>query len=104
MAVFSRQTITWGRETRREEETFLCGTDRRGTEIGGGQCAGCGADPARENHGAGAVSVEEAVQGLETRQVRQFKQLQEGNERLKRLVTELTLDKVTPQDVLARSL
>lgn len=40
--------------------------------------------------------------GLETDQVRQFKQLQEENGRLKRLVAELTLDKVMLQDVLAK--
>jgi putative transposase len=42
--------------------------------------------------------------GLETDQVRQFKQLQEENGRLKRLVAELTLDKVMLQDVLAKKL
>jgi len=36
--------------------------------------------------------------GLETDQVRQFKQLQEENGRLKRLVAELTLDKVMLQN------
>ena len=41
--------------------------------------------------------------GLETDQVRQFKQLQEENGRL-RLVAELTLDKVMLQDVLAKKL
>ena len=42
--------------------------------------------------------------GLETDQVCQFKQLQEENGRLKRLVAELTLDKVMLQDVLAKKL
>jgi putative transposase len=41
--------------------------------------------------------------GLETDQVSQFKQLQEENGRLKRLVAELTLDKVMLQDVLAKN-
>jgi putative transposase len=41
---------------------------------------------------------------LETDQVRQFKQMQEENARLKRLVAELTLDKVMRQDVLAKKL
>jgi putative transposase len=36
--------------------------------------------------------------------VRQFKQFQEENGRLKRLVAELTLDKVMQQDVLAKKL
>ena len=42
--------------------------------------------------------------GLEIDQVRKFKQLQEENGRLKRLVAELTLDKVMLQDVLAKKL
>ncbi len=42
--------------------------------------------------------------GLETDQVRQFKQLQEENARLKRVVAELTLDKVMLQDVLGKKL
>ena len=39
---------------------------------------------------------------LEIDQVRQLKQLQEENQRLKRLVAELTLDKTMLQDVLAK--
>lgn len=39
--------------------------------------------------------------GLEIDQVRQLKQLQEENQRLKRLVADLTLDKTMLQDVLA---
>ena len=41
--------------------------------------------------------------GLEIDQVRQLKQLQEENQRLKRLVAELTLDKTMLQDVLAKN-
>lgn len=42
--------------------------------------------------------------GLETDQIRQCKQLQEENSRLKRLVAELSLDKTMLQDVLAKEL
>ena len=42
--------------------------------------------------------------GLETDQVRQFKQLPEENGRLKRSVAELTLDKTMLQDVLSKKL
>lgn len=42
--------------------------------------------------------------GLDTDQVRQFKQLQDENARLKRLVAELSLDKTMLQDVLAKKL
>jgi putative transposase len=40
--------------------------------------------------------------GLEIDQVRQLKQLQQENARLKRLVAELSLDKTMLQDVLAK--
>jgi putative transposase len=40
--------------------------------------------------------------GLEVDQVRQLKQLQEENTRLKQLVAELSLDKTMLQDVLAK--
>jgi putative transposase len=40
--------------------------------------------------------------GLEVDQVRQLKQLQEENRRLKRLVADLTLDKAMLQDVLSK--
>ena len=40
--------------------------------------------------------------GLESDQVRELKQLQEENARLKRVVAELTLDKVMLQDVLQK--
>ncbi len=42
-------------------------------------------------------------QGLESEQVREFKQPQEENIRLKQVVGELTLDTVILQDVLAKS-
>ena len=41
--------------------------------------------------------------GLETDQVREFKQLTEDNARLKRLVAELSLDKAVLQDVLSKN-
>jgi len=40
--------------------------------------------------------------GLESEQVRELKQLQEENTRLKRVVADLTLDTVMLQDVLAK--
>jgi putative transposase len=40
--------------------------------------------------------------GLESEQVRELKLLQEENTRLKRVVADLTLDKVMLQDVLAK--
>lgn len=40
--------------------------------------------------------------GLESEQVQEFKQLQDENTKLKRLVTDLSLDKVMLQGVLSR--
>ena len=40
--------------------------------------------------------------GLQSEQVREFKQVTEENARLKRLVAELSLDKAVLQDVLAK--
>jgi putative transposase len=42
--------------------------------------------------------------GLEVDQIRELKQLQEENSRLKRLVADLTLDKGMLQDVLSKKL
>jgi putative transposase len=42
--------------------------------------------------------------GLEIDQVRELKQLQEENSRLKRLVADLTLDKAMLQEVLSKKL
>ena len=42
--------------------------------------------------------------GLQVDQVRQLKQLQEENARLKKLVAELSLDKTMLQDVLSKKL
>lgn len=42
--------------------------------------------------------------GLEVDQVRELKQLQEENSRLKRLVADLTLDKAMLQEVLSKKL
>ena len=41
--------------------------------------------------------------GLESEQVREFKQLQEENAKLKRLIADLSLDKVMLQDVLEKN-
>ena len=40
--------------------------------------------------------------GLQSDQVREFKQLQDENARLKKVVAELTLDKVILQDIVQR--
>ena len=68
----------------------------------GAACAGV--NPARGDQRADVLSLEEAIQpDLEVDQVRQLKQLQEENGRLKKLVAELTLDKAMLQDVLRKN-
>ena len=46
--------------------------------------------------------MEEAVRGTQSDQVREFKQLQDENARLKKVVAELTLDKVILQDIVQK--
>ncbi len=50
----------------------------------------------------GRVSLPDQHAGLETDQVREFKQLTEENSRLKKLVAELSLDKAVLQDMLSK--
>jgi putative transposase len=50
----------------------------------------------------GRVSLPDQYAGLETHQVREFKQLAEENARLKKLVADLSLDKAVLQDVLSK--
>jgi hypothetical protein len=88
-----------------EAEAVFGRADRGSAETGRDRGVGCGTDP-------GQVGITEQTlyrwkkqyQGLETDQVRRFKQLQEENGRLKRLMAELTLDKVMLQDVLAKKM
>ena len=61
------------------------------------------ANPSRGHFRADVLSLEEAVQKPEVDQVRQLKQLQEENGRLKKMVGELTLDQAMLQDVLRKS-
>ena len=91
-------------EVCREEEALFCGTDR-----GVLKQAEVGVPVAELIRQVGITEQtlyrwKKQYKGLETDQVRQFKQLQEENGRLKRLVAELTLDKVMLQDVLAKKL
>ena len=57
--------------------------------------------PAGGSNRADLLSVEEFV-GLEIDQVRQLKQLQEENGKLKKVVAELSLDKAVVQDVVSK--
>ena len=55
------------------------------------------------NLGADVLSLEEAVCGHAIGPVRELKQLQDENGRLKKLVAELSLDKAILQDVAAKN-
>jgi len=87
----------------REEEALFCGADRGSAEAGRGS-AGGGAGPAGGISEQTLYRWKKQYQGLQTDQLRQLKQLQEENGRLKRLVAELTLDKTMLQDVLSKKL
>jgi hypothetical protein len=64
--------------------------------------AGSGGDPQGRDRRTDLLPLEEQYVGLEVDQVRQLKQLQEENGRLKQLVAELRLDMTMLQDVLAK--
>ncbi len=85
-----------------EEEAVQCGADDWCAEAGAGGCS-CG-----ELIRKAGISEQTFYRwkakyaGLEVDQVRQMAQLQEENQRLKRLVADLTLDKTMLQDVLSK--
>jgi hypothetical protein len=87
-----------------EAQAVFSRADRGGAEAGRGRSSCGGTDPPGGDHQQTLYRWKKQYKGLETDQVRQFKQLQEENGRLKRLVAELTLDKVMLQDVLAKKL
>ena len=93
-----------GREICRETQAIQCRADCSGLEAGGG-----GGVPIAELIRRVGISEQTFYRwkkqyvGLEVDQVRQLKQVEEENTRLKKLVAELTLDKVMLQDVLAKS-
>ncbi len=85
-----------------EEEAVFSRTDCGGIEASGAWHAGGGSDP------AGGISEQtfyrwkKQYAGMQSDQVRELKQLQEENGRLKKLVAELSLDKAILQDVASK--
>jgi putative transposase len=85
-----------------EEETFFGRADRWGAQ------AGRGGVPVAELIRKVGISEQTFYRwkkqyvGLESDQVREMKQLQDENSRLKQLVAELSLDKTMLQDVLRK--
>jgi hypothetical protein len=69
-----------------------------------GRSTGRGVDPQSGDQRADVLPLEETIRwayvGLEVDQVRQMKQLQVQNTRMKQLVAELSLDETILQDVL----
>jgi putative transposase len=88
---------------RNEAQAVLSGANCSHSETGGNGNAGRRADPAGWDQRTDVLSLEEAIPGLESDQVRQLKQLQDENGRLKKLVAELTLDRAMLQDVLRKN-
>nr|WP_286181388.1 hypothetical protein [Rhizobium sp. ICMP 5592] len=79
--------------------SFFGRADCRRVEAGRAWLAGRRSDPSGWNIGTDILSLEEAIRGLQSDQVRELKQVLEKNTRLKRLVVELSLDKAVLQDV-----
>ena len=87
----------------REAKTVCGRTDRRDLEASGSRSSGDGSDPEAGISEQTFYRWKKQYVGLEVDQVRQMKQLQEENTRLKQLVAELSLDKVMLQDVLRKN-
>ena len=81
----------------REEEAIFCGADCGGAEAGRGGGADWGTGTAGRDLGTEVLSLKKQYAKLEIDPVRQLKPLQEENQRLKRLVADLTLDKTMLQ-------
>jgi hypothetical protein len=88
----------------REEITVHRRTNRLRPEAAGAGHAGRG-DLSQDGHCPGHVlQLEEAVSGLGPSELRRLRQLEEENNRLKKLVADLSLDKVMLQDVVRRKI
>jgi putative transposase len=86
----------------REEEAFFGRADRVGAEGGGAWHAGGGAHPEGRHSEQTFYRWKKVYGGLEPSQARKLKQLEEENAKLKRLVADLSLDKIMLQDVLKK--
>jgi putative transposase len=95
----TQPTSTSRRETCREAEAIPRRTDRGGLEAGGSRCATWRADPEGGIPEQAFCRWKKQYVGLRVGQIRQLKQLQEENGRLKRLVAELPLEKQVLRDV-----
>ena len=97
-----RHNRPWeGEGGRRDTKTIQCRADCGGTQQAEG-------DPRCRPYRPLGIAEQtfhrwkQRYAGLESEQVREFKQLQDENTKLKRLVADLSLDKVLLQDVLAK--
>ncbi len=102
---FAAESGGWRRGFCRKEEAFYSGTDRGDSETGRSRGTGEGVSSEGGDFRANVLPVyrwKKQYVGLEIDQVRQLKQLQEENQRLKRLVADLSVDKTMLQDVLAK--
>jgi hypothetical protein len=97
-----RRNLPLKRGVLHEKETVRCGADCGGIEGSGGWHAGGGADSSDWHYRADILPLEEAIRWPDSDQARQLKQLQEENERLKKIVAELSLDKAMLADVIKK--
>ena len=91
------------REVCREEEALFGGADCGSREAGRTRHAGRRGDSPDRHLGATFYRWKKEYSGLQSDQVRELKQLQDENARLKKLVAELSLDKAILQDVAAKN-
>ena len=102
---FPAQSKHPGRGICCETEALFGGADRGYLEAGRSRRSGGGVDsPSGDLSEQTFYRWKKQYVGLEVDQVRQLRQVQEENVRLKRLVAELILDKTMLQDVLAKKL
>jgi transposase-like protein len=85
-----------------EEETVRCRADCCGIEGSRGWHAGCRAIRRIGISEQTFYRWKKQYAGLDSDQARQLKQLQEENERLKKIVAELSLDKAMLADVIKK--
>lgn len=86
----------------REEEALFRRANHDRTEASRGRRAGRRSLPPGRDLRANVLPLEESYGGLLPSEARELKQLREENARLKRVVADLTLDKVMLQDVVQK--
>lgn len=99
---FAAQSAQKGQEACREEEAIFGRANHRRVAASKPGCAGRRRVSAGRHFAAELLSLEERVRELQPSEARELKQLRDENTKLKRIVADLSLDKVMLQDVLQK--